>query len=436
MIQNNTHFYFFSANDLEENIFIDLEIVKTVMGFKQEVDREKLFNLASERSDRKVGSWNDFEELPTRNKQDLLENSETDVLFESDQKFLGGQTTSGTSGRMAAVMKTERDYEKEKSHNDKRLSEFFNQDSRVLILIRSAWGHGLLRDLRRKNIFGKIASPYHLDQAVEIIENMGINSLFTSPSYALQIGRRLDKKERQRFSSLALGGSGLSKPAKDELENLFPQAQIFQTYGATESGSIAFQDDKIAGTNKYIVDTDHHYVEILNEDDKPVEEGKEGEITVTNLWEKSGIPLLRYTTGDRGILINEGDRTILKVLGRMKFDSVKVGGIEIYSENFENAMQEVSELLKPEYQIIVDENSDGEKAKPYLTVKASPRTGFTKDKLVSARTKHMLMDNFKITSDKSWKDLVEKEVFAEIELDLVKDSYFEGKKPDIIDKRN
>jgi len=56
------------------------------MGFKQEVDREKLFNLASERSDRKVGSWNDFEELPTRNKQDLLENSETDVLFESDQK--------------------------------------------------------------------------------------------------------------------------------------------------------------------------------------------------------------------------------------------------------------------------------------------------------------------------------------------------------------
>jgi len=87
LIQNNTHFYFFSANDLEENIFIDLEIVKTVMGFKQEVDREKLFNLASERSDRKVGSWNDFEELPTRNKQDLLENSETDVLFESDQKF-------------------------------------------------------------------------------------------------------------------------------------------------------------------------------------------------------------------------------------------------------------------------------------------------------------------------------------------------------------
>lgn len=405
------------------------------MSFKDEVDRERLFEIVSQRKEMTVDSWEDFEELETQDKRSLLKNSENDVLFDTDEKVLGGQVTSGTSGRMAAITKTKKDYEKEKQHNDLRLSRFFDKDSRVMVLIRSSWGQGILRDLREKEIFAKMGEPYDLNQSVEIVENMEIDSVFSNPSHALHLGRKLDGPERERFQYLVLGGSSLSEPARKELREKFPNATIFRTYGSTESGSVAFQDEEIAGSNKYLVDTENHYVEILDEDGNPVEEG-EGEITITNIWEGSGIPITRYRTGDRGAVVKEDGRTLLKVFGRMKFDSVKIGGLSVYSENFEKAMDEARELLKPEYQIIVEEDSDGEKTRPYLRVKALPRTGFTKDDLVRARTADILMKNFQITPEKSWKDLVEEQVFGEIELELVKENHFEGKTPEIIDKRN
>lgn len=406
------------------------------MGLKSTFDGEKVFEIAARRTDHNIESWKDFEQIETQDKQSLLNDSKDDLLFEPKSKVLGGQTTSGTSGRMAAVMKTAADYEKEKSHNDKRLSEFFSQDSRVLILISSAWGYGILRDLRKRSIFGKIGNPYDLDYSAEIIENMNINCLFSNPSFALQIGRRLDGKDRENFKSLALGGSSLSTSARKELEDMFPRATIFKTYGTTESGSVAFQNNDISGTNKYIIDTDHHYVEILDEDGKPVKIGSEGEITITNVWKDSGIPLLRYRTGDKGVLIKENNSIFLKVLGRMTFDSIKVGGLSVYRENFETALEKVKELLKPEYQIIVEEKSEEEKAKPYLRIKAAPRTGFTKDELVRARTSEIIMENFKISDDKSWKDLADKGVFGEIKLDLVNEDYFEGKNAKVLDRRN
>lgn len=396
------------------------------------VEEKKLFEVASERSGKDINSWEEFKELPTIDKENILEDSESDVLFKTKEKYLGGQTTSGTSGRMAAVMKTKADYEKEKGHNKKRLPIFFDEKSRVMILISSSWGHGILRDLREEGIFGKMGNPYDLNYSAEIVENMRIDSLFCNPAFALQIGRILEREERERFETLALGGSALSKPGREELESLFQNADIHKCYGSTESGSVAYQRERESGTNKYVIDTDHHYVEILDKEGNEVKTGEEGEITITNLWENSGIPLLRYRTGDRGLITEQG---LLEVMGRLEFDSVKIGGLTVYSENFENAMREVSELLKPEYQVIVKEEKEGENVKPYFIVKAAPRTGFTKDDLVKARTEERLMEEFKITPEKSWKDMAENSVFGRIKIELVEEEYFDESTPSIVDHR-
>ena len=72
---------------------------------------------------------------------------------------------------------------------------------------------------------------------------------------------------------------------------------IADQYGANEIGSIAYQCPE---GNLHVMDS-NAYVEIIDDEDNPVDEGIEGHICVTSLQNKA-MPLLRYSIRDRGIL--------------------------------------------------------------------------------------------------------------------------------------
>jgi len=72
---------------------------------------------------------------------------------------------------------------------------------------------------------------------------------------------------------------------------------IVNEYGASELDLIAFENLN----NEWQVNSETLFVEILDENNQPVPNGKEGKIVITSLYNKAH-PFIRYEIGDVGIL--------------------------------------------------------------------------------------------------------------------------------------
>ena len=89
---------------------------------------------------------------------------------------------------------------------------------------------------------------------------------------------------------------------------------VVNEYGASEVGLIAFEDQN----NEWIVNSEDLFVEILDEENKSVPSGTEGNIVITSLYNKAH-PIIRYKIGDTGILSGKSTakKPILeKLIGR------------------------------------------------------------------------------------------------------------------------
>lgn len=72
---------------------------------------------------------------------------------------------------------------------------------------------------------------------------------------------------------------------------------IVNEYGASELDLIAFQNTK----NEWQVNSETLFVEILDEQNRPLDYGQEGRIVITSLYNKA-YPFIRYDIGDVGVL--------------------------------------------------------------------------------------------------------------------------------------
>ena len=72
---------------------------------------------------------------------------------------------------------------------------------------------------------------------------------------------------------------------------------VINEYGASELDLIAFTN----ANDEFIVNSETLFVEILNENKKPVPNGRSGRVFITSLYNKAH-PLIRYDIGDTGVL--------------------------------------------------------------------------------------------------------------------------------------
>ncbi len=86
---------------------------------------------------------------------------------------------------------------------------------------------------------------------------------------------------------------------------------VVNEYGASELDIIAFTDPD----DQWLVNSENLFVEILDDNNRPVPHGTEGRIIVTSLYNKAH-PFIRYDVGDFGILDASGSakRPVLKQL--------------------------------------------------------------------------------------------------------------------------
>lgn len=89
---------------------------------------------------------------------------------------------------------------------------------------------------------------------------------------------------------------------------------VYNEYGASELDLIAFENK----AGEFILNNETLFVEIVDEHDKTVPNGRPGRIVITSLYNKAH-PMIRYDIGDTGIISTEGTckKPILeKLIGR------------------------------------------------------------------------------------------------------------------------
>jgi phenylacetate-CoA ligase len=187
------------------------------------------------------------------------------------------------------------------------------------------------------------------------------------------------------IKSIIAISEALDDHTKQKLHEYFG-SPVISRYSNLENGIIAQQE--IGESGKFIINTASYYVEILEiNSDRPAGAGKTGRIVVTDLF-NYGMPLIRYDTGDVGILSADSNNSmnmyLEKVEGRKLDILYDTGGNIVSSYLVYKNMWQYTEINQ--YQLI----QEGPKE---YTFKINSDVIFTKEaKLISEFKKYLGQD--------------------------------------------
>ncbi|MDN5631314.1 MULTISPECIES: AMP-binding protein [unclassified Kocuria] len=140
-----------------------------------------------------------------------------------------------------------------------------------------------------------------------LIRSRGIRFLHGYPSILAYLARLLDDAEfdtswREEIRGI-LPVSEQFTPAQEQiLRRAFPNAEISVFYGLSEKTVLAHMDED----HVYHPYPTYGHVELVDPHGAPVDVGERGRIVTTTL-DGRGMPLLRYDTGDSGLLVGHDD---------------------------------------------------------------------------------------------------------------------------------
>jgi phenylacetate-CoA ligase len=195
---------------------------------------------------------------------------------------------------------------------------------------------------------------------VMIMQDYRTTALVSTPSYALLLGRHMERQGiNPKSLSLKLGlfgGEPWSEAMRQEIEESL-SINATDNYGVSEvmGPGVAAECEAKDGLH---ISEDHFIPEIIDPQTlKPLPPGSEGELVLTTLT-KEAFPLVRYRTRDITTLsyapcsCGRTQVRMKKVLGRSD-DILILKGIKIFPSQVEAILMEV-EGVEPRYQLIAD----------------------------------------------------------------------------------
>lgn len=173
--------------------------------------------------------------------------------------------------------------------------------------------------IRRVGSTACMVVPSFLVKLIDYAERNGIDPNQSTLRRAICIGEALRTPEG-RLTTLG-----------EKIAERWPNLELYSTYASTEMQSSFTECSCHNGGH---IPSDLIIVELLDEENNPVEDGREGDVTITTLGVE-GMPLLRFKTGDICIRISDpcgcGRHTarLSSVIGR-KGQMIKFKGTTLY----------------------------------------------------------------------------------------------------------
>ncbi|MCM2374829.1 phenylacetate--CoA ligase family protein [Aporhodopirellula aestuarii] len=179
--------------------------------------------------------------------------------------------------------------------------------------------------------------------------------------------------------AIITGAEKLYDHQRERIEAAF-HSPVFETYGSREFTLIGAECPEHAGLH---LTSENLIVEVVNEDGQPTPSGEEGNIAVTDLWNRS-TPFVRYLIGDRAVAgtvncpCGRGLPMLRKVVGRRLDMLHTADGRHLPGEYFPHLMKDFAavrqfQVVQPTAEevvvkVVVDGSWSAEQAKRLRTL--------------------------------------------------------------------
>jgi phenylacetate-CoA ligase len=318
---------------------------------------KKLFS-ANKIDINKIKTLEDLQIVPTTTKENLQQHND-DFLCVEKNKIIEYTSTSGTLGSPVTIALTENDLQR-LAYNE--YSSFICADGLATDIYQ------LMLTLDRQFMAGMAyysgirkmgAGIIRLGPGVpslqwETIERIKPTAIVAVPSFILKLisfakEHHIDINKSSVKKAICIGENIRNKDfSLNILGKKITEAwniKLFSTYASTEMQTAFTECSEGNGGH---LNPELLIIELLDENNKPVNEGEEGEVTITTLGVEA-MPLLRYKTGDICVYYNEpcacGRNTLRlsPIIGRKK-QMIKFKGTTLYPPALFDLLNEMNEV--------------------------------------------------------------------------------------------
>lgn len=235
------------------------------------------------------------------------------------------------------------------------------------------------------------------DRQVRLIQDLRPDVLCCTPSYAIHLGEALRGAE----TSLEVGVFGAepwTEEMRTQIQNLLG-IKALDIYGLSEIIGPGVACESLDSQGMLNVAEDHFLVEAVDADGNPVEDGTPGELVFTTLT-KTGMPLIRYRTGDVAALADPvpGSPRTLKRMSKLKGrtdDMLVIRGVNVFPTEIEAVLLD-DERVSPHYLIVEDRRNP---ARSELRVATEPFADGTDSETLTKDLVNALRERLGITCD-------------------------------------
>ena len=312
-----------------------------------------------------IKSLQDFKKIPIIYKKDYVNNTPP-----ANSKMLSRKaggcflfSTGGTTSNPKYVLRDFKDIEDQ--YMEYSGLDVSSDDTVLNLFMPGIWGIFTTANLTLMK-FGCKIIPYggtdlnleNFSVILKLMEEFKVNFLVGVPSTIVSVVSHLKNKDRadilDRIDKIFCLGEMVTASTIEYLKINTKNAKIKSKYGLMESAGIGYQCGHLGGNNYHVFPD--RYVEIIDDN----LDTNRGSIVVTTLNERL-VPLLRYNTGDAGILHEKncecGQKTILRVLGRND-DEIVFASVHMSTDLISRIIDEVAGECNQIFQIILDKKDN------------------------------------------------------------------------------
>lgn len=215
------------------------------------------------------------------------------------------------------------------------------------------------------------------DRQLRMILDLRPDVLCCTPSYALYLGEAFRSigiaPEDLPLEVGLFGSEPWTEPRRTKIEDLLG-VRALDLYGLAEVIGPGVACESLDSEGLLNIAEDHFYPEVIGPDDEPLPDGKPGELVLTTLT-KTGMPLLRYRTGDVAALSGPavGSARTLRRMSRVpgrQADMLTAQGITIFPADVEAVLLADQRVAPPH--LIIDDQRDT--TRPELRVAVEPHS--------------------------------------------------------------
>ena len=260
--------------------------------------------------------------------------------------------TSGTTGRPKGAVISHVNT----IHSLMNYKNVFKTDSSMKTLIAVPMFHvtGLVGQLLHMFYIGGTAysmNRYQNNVYIDLMLKHKINFVFNVPTIFIMLSR-IDEFQKSSFDfvrKVAFGGSPIYQQTFDLLKKAFPNAELHNAYGATETTSpatlmpVTYSESKVTSVGLPVAGADIKVINLEGEDCQLGEAGElyiKGPMVIKGYWENPEANTSNFTdgywhSGDIGLMDEDG---FVYIRDRKK-DMINRGGEKIFSIEVEDVLK-------------------------------------------------------------------------------------------------